>query len=32
MVEEAQEFYKLFWQYDLSVEEAQKMLANSTLK
>ena len=31
MVEEAQAFYKLFWSYDLSAEEAQTMLAHSTL-
>ena len=32
MVSKAQEFYKLFWNYDLSEEEAQELLANSTLK
>ncbi|MDD2221097.1 MAG: ABC transporter substrate-binding protein, partial [Clostridia bacterium] len=32
MVAEAQEFYKLFWHYDLSKEEAQELLANSTFK
>jgi iron complex transport system substrate-binding protein len=32
MVQVAQEIYKLFWNYDLSVEEASAMLANSTLK
>lgn len=32
MVEEAQRFYKLFWDYDLSEEEATQMLKNSTLK
>ena len=31
MVEKTQEFYKLFWDYDLSTEQAQKLLANSTL-
>ena len=32
MVAKAQEFYKLFWNYDLSEDEAKAMLANSTLK
>ena len=32
MVEKAQEFYKLFWNYDLSKDEAEDMLAHSTLK
>ncbi len=32
MTEKAQEFYKLFWNYDLSREEAEEMLANSTGK
>lgn len=32
MVEKAQEFYKLFWNYDLSEDEAKAMLSNSTLK
>lgn len=32
MVEKAQEFYKLFWNYDLSEEEAKSMLVHSTLK
>ena len=32
MVAKAQEFYKLFWNYDLSEEEAKALLANSTLK
>lgn len=32
MVEKAQEFYKLFWNYDLSEEEAKELLAHSTLK
>ena len=32
MVSKAQEFYKLFWNYDLSEEEAKALLANSTLK
>ncbi len=32
MVEKAQEFYQLFWHYDLSTEEAEEMLANSVLK
>lgn len=32
MVEKAQEFYSLFWHYDLSREEAEEMLANSTGK
>ena len=27
-----QEIFKLFWNYDLSEEEARQMLANSTLK
>ncbi len=32
MVEKAQEFYQLFWNYDLSQEEALEMLAHSTEK
>lgn len=32
MVEQAQRIYRLFWNYELSDEEAQAMLANSTLK
>ena len=32
MVEVAQEYYKLFWHYDLSDEEAKEMLANSYFK
>ena len=32
MIEKAQEIYKLFWNYDLSDDEAQQMLQNSTLK
>lgn len=32
MVEIAQEYYQLFWHYDLSVEEAAKMLSHSTLR
>lgn len=32
MVSKAQEFYKLFWNYDLSEDEAKALLANSTLK
>lgn len=32
MVEKAQEFYKLFWNYDLSDEEATELLSRSTLK
>lgn len=32
MVEKAQEFYKLFWHYDLSREEAESLLTRSTLK
>ncbi len=32
MVSKAQEFYKLFWNYELSGEEAQELLGNSTLK
>ncbi|MCD7947573.1 MAG: ABC transporter substrate-binding protein [Oscillospiraceae bacterium] len=32
MVEVAQRIYRLFWNYDLTIEEAQSMLANSTLK
>lgn len=31
MVEKAREFYQLFWDYDLSEEEANELLANSTL-
>ena len=32
MVEKTQEMFKLFWNYDLSAEQARQMLANSTLK
>ena len=32
MVEKTQEIFRLFWDYDLSGEEARQMLANSTLK
>ena len=32
MMTKAQEYYKLFWNYELSEEEAEAMLANSTLK
>lgn len=32
MVDKAQEFYDLFWHYDLSDEEAEEFLAKSTLK
>ena len=32
MVTEAQTFYKLFWHYDLSKEEAQSLMANSTYR
>ena len=32
MVEKAQEFYRLFWNYDLSEEEAKSMLTHSTLR
>lgn len=32
MVSVAQEYYRLFWHYDLSEEEARNMLAHSTLK
>ena len=32
MAQVAQEIYTLFWNYDLSEEEAAAMLANSTLK
>ncbi len=32
MAEKAKEFYKLFWNYDLSDEEVEQMLGNSTLK
>lgn len=32
MTKVAQDFYKLFWDYDLSEAEAKAMLANSTLK
>ncbi len=31
MVKQAQEFYSLFWHYDLSQEEAEALLQNSTL-
>jgi iron complex transport system substrate-binding protein len=30
IIEKAQEFYKLFWRYDLSREEARGLMANST--
>ncbi|MDR1821698.1 MAG: ABC transporter substrate-binding protein [Oscillospiraceae bacterium] len=32
IAEKAQECFRVFWQYDLSVEEAAQMLANSSLK
>ena len=32
MVEKAREFYKLFFRYDLSAEEARALMANSTFK
>lgn len=32
MVEKAQEFYRLFWHYELSAEEAEQLLARSTRK
>jgi iron complex transport system substrate-binding protein len=32
MKDKAQEFYKLFWNYDLTDEEAKEMLANSSIK
>ena len=32
MAEKTQEIFQLFWDYDLSGEEARQMLANSTLK
>ena len=32
MIEKAKEFYSLFWNYELTDEEAKEMLANSTLK
>ena len=32
MAEVAQEYYKLFWDYDLSTEEVEAMLADSILK
>jgi len=32
MIQVAQEFYRLFWHYDLSGEEAADMLSRSTLK
>ena len=32
MVEKAQEFYKLFWHYDLSKEEAQQLLSRGSTK
>lgn len=32
MVEKAQEFYRLFWHYELSAEEAELLLARSTRK
>ena len=31
MTETAQEYYRLFWNYDLSEEEAKEMLAHSTI-
>ena len=32
MVSVAREYYRLFWNYDLTVEEAEEMLSRSTLK
>lgn len=32
MVQVAQEYYRLFWHYDLTAEEAEHMLSRSTLK
>ena len=32
MVEVAREYYKLFWNYDLSDKEAKAMLSNSYFK
>ena len=32
MKEKAKEFYRLFWNYNLTDEEAAAMLANSTIK
>ena len=32
MVQVAQEYYRLFWHYDLTAEEAERMLSHSTLK
>ena len=32
MVQVAQEYYRLFWHYDLTAEEAERMLSRSTLK
>ena len=32
MVEKAQEFYKLFWHYDLSKEEANVLLSRGSIK
>ena len=32
MVQVAQEYYRLFWHYDLTEEEARQMLSRSTLK
>ena len=32
MVEKAQEFYRLFWHYELSAEEAEQLLTRSTRK
>lgn len=32
MVQVAQEYYRLFWHYDLTGEEAEQMLSRSTLK
>lgn len=32
MTEKAQEFYRLFWHYELSADEARALLAHSTLK
>lgn len=30
MIAQAQEFYRLFWHYDLSADEARELMANST--
>lgn len=32
MAQVAQEYYRLFWHYDLTAEEAEQMLSRSTLK